>query len=367
MNLVLRTAAMSLVLVGSGCAFAPGQSVNPPAAFMRDDAGLQVVPITSKLVTQQQAMGEQSVQIPQALLDYEPGTYQIGPGDVISVTIWNQPELMVNSSTSATVVTSPEAAGRPVRADGKMFYPFVGLVKVSGLTLEELRALLTQRLVKYIQDPQLDVGVLRYSSKKVYLGGAFTNAQPLEITSVPLSLTEAIGRGQVNTLQADLSGLVLKRDGVSYPINLEALGLQSQVAANLFLKPKDEIYIPYNDLRKVFLMGELQSQRSLPFKTTGISLADAISSAGGLRQETAKSESVYVIRDTSPEGRKGAVTTMYTLDADSPSALALSSIFQLRPSDVVYIGPAKISRWNRFLSQLFPSASLLNTASKIGN
>jgi len=199
------------------------------------------------------------------------------------------------------------------------------------------------------------------------LGGAFRRSQPLEITTVPLSLTEAIGRGEVSTTDADLSGLILKRDGVTYPINIESLGLDSSSASRIYLKHNDELYIPYNDRRKVYLMGELQQQRALAFKTTGISLADALSSAGGLRQETSKSEAVYVIRDTSPAGRPGAVTTIFTLDSDSPTALALSASFQLKPSDVVYVGTAQISRWNRFLSQLFPSASLVNQAQNIRN
>lgn len=350
-----------LAVVSSGCVLAPGQSVTAPNAFFRDDAEVQVLPITSKLMAQQQAADMAANQVPSTLLANTPSDYRVGPGDVLTVTIWNQPELMLMGTTNT------EGAGRVVRPDGSIFYPFAGVVMVTGLTLDEVRSTLTQRLSKILQSPQLDVSVSRYGSQKVYLGGAFKRSQPLEITTVPLSLTEAIGRGEVSTTDADLSGLVLKRDGVSYPINIESLGLNNATASRIFLKHNDELYIPYNDRRKVFLMGELQQQRSLPFKTTGISLADALSSAGGLRQETSKSEAVYVIRDTSPAGRPGAVTTIYTLDSDSPTALALSSSFQLKPSDVVYVGTAQISRWNRFLSQLFPSASLINSSQNFRN
>ena len=352
-----------LAMVSSGCVLAPGQSVNPPNAFFRDDADVQVLPISSKLMAQLQASDQASAQVPTELLSHKPSDYRVGSGDVLNVTIWNQPELMLTGTTS----TNPEQAGRVVRPDGTIFYPFAGVVKVTGLTLDEVRTTLTQRLTKVLQSPQLDVSVSRYGSQKVYLGGAFRRSQPLEITTVPLSLTEAIGRGEVSTTDADLSGLILKRDGVTYPINIETLGLDSSSASRIFLKHNDELYIPYNDRRKVYLMGELQQQRALAFKTTGISLADALSSAGGLRQETSKSEAVYVIRDTSPAGRPGAVTTIFTLDSDSPTALALSASFQLKPSDVVYVGTAQISRWNRFLSQLFPSASLVNQAQNIRN
>jgi len=352
-----------LAMVSSGCVLAPGQSVNPPNAFFRDDADVQVLPISSKLMAQLQASDQASAQVPTELIALKPVDYRVGAGDVLSVTIWNQPELMLTGGNSANA----EQAGRVVRPDGTIFYPFAGVVKVSGLTLDEVRTTLTQRLSKVLQSPQLDVSVSRYGSQKVYLSGAFSRPQPLEITTVPLSLTEAIGRGEINMAAADLSGLMLKRDGVTYPINIESLGLSSTNASRIYLKHNDELYIPFNDRRKVYLMGELQQQRALAFKTTGISLADALSSAGGLRQETSKSEAVYVIRDTSPAGRPGAVTTIFTLDSDSPTALALSASFQLKPSDVVYVGTAQISRWNRFLSQLFPSASLLNTAQNIRN
>jgi len=352
-----------LAAVSSGCVLAPGQSVTPPNAFFREDAEVQVLPITSKLMAQIQAADQVNNQVSRELFSHLPTDYRVGAGDVLSVTIWNQPELMLTGAGS----NNPEQNGRVVRPDGTIFYPFAGTLKVAGLSLDEVRNLLTQRLTKVLQSPQLDVAVSRYGSQKVYLGGAFRRSQPIEITTVPLSLTEAIGRGEVSTTDADLSGLVLKRDGVTYPINIESLGLDSTSASRIYLKHNDELYIPYNDRRKVFLMGELQQQRSLPFKTTGISLADALSSAGGLRQETSKSEAVYVIRDTSPAGRPGAVTTIFTLDSDSPTALALSSSFQLKPSDVVYVGTAKISRWNRFLSQLFPSASLINTSQNIRN
>lgn len=352
-----------LAAVSSGCVLAPGQSVTPPNDYFREDAEVQVLPITSKLMVQLQAADQANSQVPEALLSHKPVEYRVGAGDILNVTIWNQPELMLTGAVS----TNPEQSGRVVRPDGTIFYPFAGVVKVAGLTLDEVRTQLTQRLTKVLQSPQLDVAVSRYGSQKVYLGGAFRRPQPIEITTVPLSLTEAIGRGEISMTDADLSGLILKRDGVTYPINIESLGLDSTSASRIYLKHNDELYIPYNDRRKVFLMGELQQQRAMPFKTTGISLADALSSAGGLRQETSKSEAVYVIRDTSPAGRPGAVTTIFTLDSDSPTALALSSAFQLKPSDVVYVGTAQISRWNRFLSQLFPSASLINTSQNIRN
>ena len=33
----------------------------------------------------------------------------------------------------------------------------------------------------------------------------------------------------------------------------------------------------------------------------------------------------------------------------------------MQPQDIVFVGAAEITRWNRFISQLFPSANILRT------
>jgi polysaccharide export outer membrane protein len=53
---------------------------------------------------------------------------------------------------------------------------------------------------------------------------------------------------------------------------------------------------------------------------------------------------------------------VFQLDARSPEAFALGDEFRVRPGDVVFVGAAGITRWNRFLSQLLPSASIISTA-----
>lgn len=39
----------------------------------------------------------------------------------------------------------------------------------------------------------------------------------------------------------------------------------------------------------------------------------------------------------------------------------------MRPQDVVFVGAAGITRWNRFVSQLFPSANIIGTAVRVGS
>ena len=58
---------------------------------------------------------------------------------------------------------------------------------------------------------------------------------------------------------------------------------------------------------------------------------------------------------------------IFQLDAESPTALALATRFDLLPQDIVYVGPAGVTRWNRLISQLLPSAAIIGTGAAATN
>lgn len=378
----MKCMKLTICLLGSaflsGCILAPGQYVNPDSVFSdSEDSNVELIPITAKLLaTDPVAVSANGNEIPAELLSYSPEPYRVGPGDSLYITVWDHPELTTPASAaSASTSTSNlaptlganvpvnDANARIVRADGTFFYPYIGQVNADGKTLEALRSEVSKRLAKYVDTPQVDVAVLRYGSQKVFLSGAFQRSTPVAITAVPLKLADAIGQGGISALEADLSSLQLIRDGVRYSLNLDKLGLHGQSLDRINLKNGDSLYMPYRDRRNVYVLGEVTTQRAIPFRTDGISIAEALATVGGIRQETAKPQSVYVIRGygEGPEMK----TTVYSMNANSPTALALADRFKLRSGDTVYVGPAQVTRWNRFLSQLLPSAGILGTASTI--
>lgn len=342
----------------------------PEASFAQSTANLgelvesghvQVVKITPDLVAA--AAREHRQAVPQELLDYRPDSYRISAGDTILVTVWDHPELMASSGGSAA---DAAGNGRLVHPDGTFYYPFVGTVKVAGMRIEELRGLLTSKLSHYLQSPQVDVNVAGYGSR-VALQGAFKDTSPQDVTTVPLTLSQAVGKAAIDSGQADLSGLTLTRDSKSYRINLDTLHRQGGAAPEIYLKPGDRLYLPFNDRQEAYILGEVLRPQAITFKTADLTLTQALGRAGGLNPATAKDEAVYVIRGMNLDDVEQQPATIYQLDASSPAAFALADGFPVKPGDVVYVGEAGVTRWNRFLSQLLPLSGIIRNATLPGN
>jgi polysaccharide biosynthesis/export protein len=347
-SLTRSCAAVAIAVAIGGCV--PGQQMTRGDANI-GGSDVEMVSITADLV----APSRVPAQVPAELLNYKTDTYRIHPGDTLIVTVWDHPELTTPAGSQQQAVTN----GRLVQPDGTFYYPYAGKLNVKGMSIEELRSTLTSRLAQYLRNPQLDINVVGYGSR-VSLQGAFVDTTPQDVTTVPLTLSQAVGRARINAEQADLAGFVLTRDGRNYTLDLDALNRDGSVAPQIYLKPGDNLFLPFNDRKEVYVIGEVLRPQAITFKTTDLSLTQALGRTGGLNPATSKGNAVYVIRGIEDKERTPA--RVYHLEAKSPAAFAVADRFSLKPGDVVWVGPAGVTRWNRFLSQLLPLSGIISNA-----
>lgn|SRR5574337_155774 len=341
----------------SSCIWAPGQSMtrNSPGGDS-ENGYVKLVSITPALLETQEQRAEavSTFTIPTALLNYRPEPYRIGPGDSLYITVWDHPEL-----TSPAGQQQQTAANvRLVRPDGTLYFPYVGVLKVAGKTIEQARQSIASGLTRFIKNPLVDVSVENYASQRVLMEGAFLKSGPQPLTGVPLTLGEAIGVAGVNSQDADLSDVLLSRRGQVYHLDLNMLHGDSARAKSIYLRAGDRVYLPYNFNQEVYVMGEVLRPQALRFTTSHLTLTQALGQAGGLNEITSKGM-VYVVRGAlRKQGTQEP--TVYELDAKSPAAFALADNFMVKPGDVVFASAAGITRWNRFMSQLLPLTSALS-------
>ncbi|MBR8575151.1 polysaccharide biosynthesis/export family protein [Klebsiella pneumoniae subsp. pneumoniae] len=154
----------------AGCTVYPGSTIS---TFSKDkqevadadfkiDERVDIIPMTPGLVN---SMTPKLVQV-KANPELDTGrslyAYKIGVGDILRITVYNHPEL----TNPQGQYRSAKEAGTIVKNDGTIFFPYVGNAKVNGMTIEQVRTLIADRLTKYVESPQVDVSVADFSSKE---------------------------------------------------------------------------------------------------------------------------------------------------------------------------------------------------------
>jgi polysaccharide export outer membrane protein len=352
-----------LAVLGSGCAsISPGLHFDADAARGRGtgEVPVEVVSITpTLLVAQAQARAARSAERPKDPLAAQAANYQyrVAPHDVLSVIVWDHPELTI----PAGEFRAAETVGNAVQADGTMFYPHVGVVEVAGKTLPEIRGLIADRLRKFVQNPQLDVRVAAFRGKRVQVTGEVTQPSTLPVTDVPLRVQDAIAQARGLTPNAWMRGVTLTRGDRTHRLDLQAFYDEGDLSQNWVLQDGDVVHVPSREENKVFVLGEVVRPASRLMARGRMSLAEAIGDAEGFNQVTSNPSEVYVFR-----GRYDA-PRIFRLDARSADAMLLAVQFQLEPLDVVYVTPYALTSWNRMVTQILPTIQGLWQTVDIGN
>jgi polysaccharide biosynthesis/export protein len=158
--------------------------------------------------------------------------YTVKPGDLLSVSVWKEPDLQ-----------------RPalVRPDGSFSFPLVGEVDAKGKTVADLNKTVSQRLAKFISDPVVTISIQEIKGNKVYVIGQVN--KPGEFIMNPsVDVMQALSMAGGTTPFASLGDIVVLRRNAgvkqAVPFRYNDVVKGRRMDQNIDLQAGDVVVVP---------------------------------------------------------------------------------------------------------------------------
>lgn len=262
----------------------------------------------------------------------EEGLYRLQAGDRLMASLYGV------DKSEQEIIVDPR---------GKLSFQFIDGFPVSGKTIDEVRAELSQELNSYYRYPiPMMKPVELHQSQYTIMGEVVQpgNYPVLGRSTVLTAICEAGGFKRREYRQqlidaVDLDRSFLARNGEYVPVDLKRLVREGDLSQDVELKDGDYLYLKSGEALQVFVVGEVSSPTTIDYYTT-ISLVEAIAEAGGVRERA--SSRVAVIRGSL------AWPTRYLIDFNR-IVKGYAPDFMLEPGDIVYVPPMKLSRMKEML------------------
>ncbi|SHK58223.1 polysaccharide export outer membrane protein [Shimia gijangensis] len=278
-------------------------------------------------------------------------SYKIGVGDIISVTVFEHPELSLNQGNS----DNDKLNGFEVQADGTFFFPFIGEISAAEKSVKSVRLEISQKLRTYINDPQVDVRLIAFNSQNVVVSGEVETPNRQSLTTVPLTLLQAVNAAGGWTEKADIGYITLRRNGRVYPVDLRGFLEANMAENNPVLLSGDVVHVPERENQEAFVMGEALRNEAIDVTSELVSLTEAVNEAGGPSKVRSDARGIFVFRHSSGK------MNVYQFDTTTPEGWLLGTKFTLAPQDVVFLTRSPLQHWNDTITQLLPTVSAIST------
>jgi len=352
-------AGLSIML--TGCAMAPGSFVQfkalkdskPNPALL--NAQVSVTPVDADVVRR---LSESNVKTNQeliSLLEAERNRYdyRVGPGDILSIIVYDHPELTIPAGEQRSAAES----GNLVNPDGTIFYPYTGRIKVDGQTVDEIRETVTLLLSEFIKDPQIEVRVAQFNSKFVFVTGAVNKPGRVALRNTPLTLIDAVQLASGFAPNANHHELKITRRNLTAGVSSYDLLKSGDLSQNIVLRAGDLVHVPDDSTQRVYVMGEVARPGQVAMGSTRLTLTDVITEVGGIQESSADAAGVFVIR---PSSDSTQLADVYQFDLRNSIAYVFSNQFRVMPNDIVYVSTTDLGRLNRVIDQVTPALDLVN-------
>jgi polysaccharide export outer membrane protein len=306
-----------------------------------------------------------------------PGSIRFGIGDIVSVTIFEASGggLFSGDSTArpGNYITLPNQS---VDNRGNISVPYAGQISAKGRTPTDVQASIVAALKSRAIEPQVVVSLVDQRTSMISVLGDVNKAERFPASAAGEHILDAITRAGGPKSQGFDTWVMLERAGRRATVPFGALVYEP--SNNIYVHPDDTIYL-YNEPQTFIAFGAFagsstlgtatlaggatQTQGQYRFDAWRISLTEAIAKAGGLSDANADPASVFLYRGETREVAQKLgmdvsrfsgpiIPIIYWANLREPAGYFLSSKFQMRNKDVIFVSNAGAVETTKFLNQV---------------
>jgi len=226
---------------------------------------------------------------------------KILPGDVIAIATYGAPELTTTFQTSSGSITAGGAnalQGIKVGSGGEIMLPYLGKIRIAGMTPSEAARLITNALKQggILVDPQVSVELLDSPTRTITVVGEVLKPAPVPAFGQVRLLDAISACGGLTPLASH--SITVRRVGEPDPINVElGTDAKSADASDIPLQPGDTVIV--SKVGSVYVLGYVKTPAAIPLAGNApITVMRALALAGGVEYGAGLSKA-RIIRTTS--------------------------------------------------------------------
>ena len=292
------------------------------------------------------------------------GQVAVAPGDALKVRIFEPYE----GSIFPTIQKPGADFGvQRVLDDGTINIPFVGTVKVSGLSLLQIERRIAQQLAGKAQDPQVIVEFVADRTHTIMISGDIKNPGRVSILEGVRSVVDAINRaggpaGGPGSGGPNQIEVVVRRKG---QVILTSQFSELLAGGDIAVQKGDEIVLRPNS-RVFTILGAVVKSGNVEMTKHNLSLIEALGQVGGLNDLRANKTGVYVFRMADLQANPAARARVFRLDLLQPVSMFVGQQFGLQARDVVYVTNAPLYEYDKILTSIYRTFSIISVVRSTG-
>ncbi|WP_246045291.1 polysaccharide biosynthesis/export family protein [Rubellimicrobium roseum] len=291
-----------------------------------------------------------------------PANRVIAPGDVLAIRLWTNE---ANSLLAAPGQRAIAMDGVTVSSTGSVFMPYVGNVKVSGMSPDRAREVIEAQFVEVSPSAQVQLEVAESTGTLVSLVGGVQSPGTYPMRNQSYTVLSLIAEGGGVIEEMNNPQIRLIRGDAIYGTSIDRLF--SDPRLDTTLRPGDKVIVE-PDERFFLSLGAAGREARHPFPTDQMNALEALSIIGGLNDARGNPKGILILRNypLPMVGAEGGGPThervVFTLDLTTADGLFSAGQFPILSGDLVYATESPLTAADSILAALGTSLGIASRA-----